>query len=148
MTRIHYTAPSPFTGCAVYYICSTVWFSGFPVAIVEGKHPVPFRTRSLSLPTLMVLHEGSCGRVRRCRNTYTVPSPQGGRSMRVWVYHPSSQTGWRDDTPTHAYPRISLGPSQTVTDYRSHYWPGCRGIRVAWYYTIDPCVAMPRGRHG
>ena len=54
--------------------------SGFPVAIVEGKHPVPFRTRSLSLPTLMVLHEGSCGRVRRCRNTYTVPSPQGSRA--------------------------------------------------------------------
>lgn len=65
----------------------------------------------------------------------------------VWVYHP--QPGWLEgDTPTHAYPRISLGPSQTVTDYRSHYWPGCRGIRVAWYYTIDPCVAMPRGRHG
>ena len=30
--------------------------------------------------------------------------PQGGRSMRVWVYHPSSQSGWRGDTPTHAYP--------------------------------------------
>ena len=57
------------------------------VAIAGRNHPVPFRTRSLSLPTLMVLHEGSCGRVRRCRNTYTVPSPQGGRSMRVWVYH-------------------------------------------------------------
>lgn len=147
MTRIHYTAPSPFTGCAVYYICSTVWFSGFPVAIVEGKHPVPFRTRSLSLPTLMVLHEGSCGRVRRCRNTlYFFPLFFWGKEC-VWVYHP--QPGWLEgDTPTHAYPRISLGPSQTVTDYRSHYWPGCRGIRVAWYYTIDPCVAMPRGRHG
>ena len=147
MTRIHYTAPSPFTGCAVYYICSTVWFSGFPVAIVEGKHPVPFRTRSLSLPTLMVLHEGSCGRVRRCRNTlYFFPLFFGGRNVCGCI---TLQPAWLEgDTPTHAYPRISLGPSQTVTDYRSHYWPGCRGIRVAWYYTIDPCVAMPRGRHG
>ena len=27
----------------------------------------------------------------------------GRVGMRVWVYHPSSQTGWRGDTPTHAY---------------------------------------------
>ena len=69
-----------------------------------------------------------------------------GEGMCVGVSPPARLAG--GDTPTHAYPRISLGPSQTVTDYRSHYWPGCRGIRVAWYYTIDPCVAMPRGRHG
>lgn len=68
-----------------------------------------------------------------------------GEGMCVGVSPPARLAG--GDTPTHAYPRISLGPSQT-TDYRSHYWPGCRGIRVAWYYTIDPCVAMPRGRHG
>ena len=70
----------------------------------------------------------------------------GGRNVCGCI---TLQPAWLEgDTPTHAYPRISLGPSQTVTDYRSHYWPGCRGIRVAWYYTIDPCVAMPRGRHG
>ena len=33
------------------------------VVIVAGKRPVPFRTRKLSLVTLMVLHSGGCGRV-------------------------------------------------------------------------------------
>ena len=38
--------------------------------IAAGKRPVPFRTRKLSLPALMVLHSGGCGRVsyRRHKN--------------------------------------------------------------------------------
>ena len=36
---------------------------GVSVVIVAGKRPVPFRTRKLSLVTLMVLHSGGCGRV-------------------------------------------------------------------------------------
>ena len=37
------------------------------VAIAEGPHPFPFRTRSLSPPAPMVLHGRLCGRVGRCR---------------------------------------------------------------------------------
>jgi hypothetical protein len=36
-------------------------------AIPRGSHPFPSRTRSLSLAGRMVLHERSCGRVRRRR---------------------------------------------------------------------------------
>src|SRR3954453_19970286 len=35
--------------------------------MAEGKHPVTFRTRKLSLPAPMVLHRGRCGRVGRRR---------------------------------------------------------------------------------
>ena len=69
-TRIHYTAPNPYKGCVKPRIPRDPQV--FPVVIVEGKHPVPYRTRSLSLPTPMVLHEGSCGRVGHCRNTFPV----------------------------------------------------------------------------
>ena len=122
--------------------------SGFPVAIVEGKHPVPFRTRSLSLPTLMVLHEGSCGRVRRCRNTYTVPSPQGeGVCVCGCITPPARLAGGVIHPHTHTH------TPRPQPDYRSHYVlditrPGCRGIRV-WPDTTPPdYVTMPRGRHG
>ena len=40
-----------------------VWWLVVSVVIVAGKRPVPFRTRKLSLVTLMVLHSGGCGRV-------------------------------------------------------------------------------------
>ena len=48
-----------------------------PVAMAEGKHPVPYRTRKLSLPAPMVLHAGACGRVGDRRTTHTIPA--GGR---------------------------------------------------------------------
>jgi hypothetical protein len=35
----------------------------------SGKHPVPFRTRKLSLSAPMVLHGGPCGRLGRRRTT-------------------------------------------------------------------------------
>ena len=46
------------------------------VVIAVGKRPVPFRTRKLSLPTLMVLHSPGCGRVGHRRHTHLVSSPQ------------------------------------------------------------------------
>src|SRR5216683_4756486 len=39
----------------------------FPVAISEGSHPFPSRTRKLSPPEPMVLRGKPCGRVGRCR---------------------------------------------------------------------------------
>ena len=41
--------------------------NGFPVAIGEGFHPFPFRTRKLSPPPPMVLQAQVCGRVGHCR---------------------------------------------------------------------------------
>src|SRR5688572_15442974 len=38
-------------------------------AIAEGKRPVTFRTRKLSLPAPMVLHWRRCGRVGRRRTS-------------------------------------------------------------------------------
>jgi len=61
---------------------------------------------------------------------------------------PPSQAGWgviHPHTHTHT-PRPQ--PDSLVALLLDITRPGCRGIRVAWYYTIDPCVAMPRGRHG
>ncbi len=45
----------------VFYSSSTF----FLVAIAEGPHPIPSRTRSLSLPASMVLQGRPCGRVER-----------------------------------------------------------------------------------
>ena len=42
----------------------------FPVAIAEGQHPFPFRTRSLSPPAPMVLSWSRDGRVGRCRDFF------------------------------------------------------------------------------
>ena len=39
--------------------------------IAAGKRPDPFRTRKLSLPALMVLQPGGCGRVRNRRHQTT-----------------------------------------------------------------------------
>ena len=41
----------------------------FPVAIAEGPHPIPFRTRSLSPPAPMVLGRERPGRVGHRRET-------------------------------------------------------------------------------
>src|SRR5690606_7001239 len=43
-------------------------------AIAKGKHPVPYRTRKLSLSAPMVLQPRGCGRVGR-RRTYTPQRP-------------------------------------------------------------------------
>ena len=49
----------------------------FPVALPEGPHPFPFRTRSLSPPGPMVL----CGQLR-------------GRVGRCWDYFRRSESSW------------------------------------------------------
>src|ERR1700712_2202486 len=45
----------------------------FLVAIPEGTHPIPSRTRSLRPPGPMVLHGTPCGRVGRCQDFFSKP---------------------------------------------------------------------------
>src|SRR5688500_407141 len=45
----------------------------FPVAISEGSHPFPSRTRKLSPPEPMVLRGKPRGRVGRCRIFFSRP---------------------------------------------------------------------------
>ena len=45
----------------------------FPVAIGEGSHPFPCRTRPLSPLPPMVLHGKPCGRVGHCRDFSPTP---------------------------------------------------------------------------
>ena len=42
----------------------------FSVVLARGSHPIPSRTRSLSLSAPMVLHDVSCGRVGRRRGPF------------------------------------------------------------------------------
>jgi hypothetical protein len=67
------TPPHQISGC----VCS----ARVTAAIAKGKHPVPYRTRKLSLSAPMVLQPRGCGRVGR-RRTYIVEegSPLGGPS--------------------------------------------------------------------
>ena len=76
-----------------------------PVAMAEGKHPVPYRTRKLSLPAPMVLHAGACGRVGDRRTTHhprrgpgtppRAPTPCGGTTIQQPHQHqtPHQTTG-------------------------------------------------------
>jgi hypothetical protein len=48
------------------------------VAMAEGKHPVPFRTRKLSPPAPMVLPRRRGGRVGRCRDILRREGPLRG----------------------------------------------------------------------
>lgn len=43
------------------------------MALPEGPHPIPSRTRKLSPPGPMVLQSYLCGRVGRCRNLFRKP---------------------------------------------------------------------------
>ncbi len=40
----------------------------FLVVLERGQYLFPFRTQKSSLSSLMVLHRGRCGRVRRCQD--------------------------------------------------------------------------------
>ena len=64
--RVHYTV-SDTTHATRHQIASSV--CRWPIA--AGKRPDPFRTRKLSLLTLMVLQPGGCGRVRNRRHQTT-----------------------------------------------------------------------------
>ena len=54
-------------------------------SIAAGKRPVPFRTRKLSLHTLMVLQPGGCGRVSHRRHQTT--KTQQNTTKKRTVYH-------------------------------------------------------------
>lgn len=49
----------------------------FPVAIAEGKHPIPSRTRKLSLPAPMILSRSRDGKVGRRRELLERPEFSG-----------------------------------------------------------------------
>ena len=58
----------------------------FPVAIGEGSHPFPFRTRKLSLLPPMVLRAQVRGRVGRCRGLILKASvPQALRLFLLYI---------------------------------------------------------------
>ena len=78
--------------------------------MAEGKHPVPYRTRKLSLPAPMVLHAGACGRVGDRRTTHHPPqahgtpdkgprNPAGGQPFNnhTSTRHPTRQPGPPDN---------------------------------------------------
>src|SRR5215213_5627535 len=60
-----------------------------PVAMAQGNHPIPSRTRKLSPAARMVLPGPPGGRVRRRRPTQSTPAPidfdRGGRCFFVYV---------------------------------------------------------------
>ena len=56
--------------------CTPMACTSFPVAIGEGSHPFPFRTRKLSLLPPMVLRAKVRGRVGHCRE-YSQEKPAG-----------------------------------------------------------------------
>ena len=59
------TPPPTRTGLGSGCVCS----ARVTAAIAKGKHPVPYRTRKLSLSAPMVLQPRGCGRVGRRRTT-------------------------------------------------------------------------------
>src|SRR3954454_1173683 len=79
--------------------------------MAEGKHPVTFRTRKLSLPAPMVLHRGRCGRV--------------GRRRTIFYRKGSPHAGW----PLFLFPRETIQPPRNPAPAA----PGCRpdGFAVA-----------------
>src|SRR6478752_5364447 len=61
------------------------WTARVTAAIAKGKHPVPSRTRKLSLSAPMVLQPRGCGRVGRRRTFFrTGPPLQGWPCFAFW----------------------------------------------------------------
>lgn len=88
-------------------------------AIAAGKHPVPYRTRKLSLPAPMVLQPRGCGRVgRRRTNIDDGPSPSTGDGPSVFLRSPISAArgvmacrceGLQSSRGRMSTPRLGLG---------------------------------------
>ena len=78
----HPSKRAPKKGLNASYVCR--W------SIAAGKRPVPFRTRKLSLHTLMVLQPGGCGRVSHRRHQTTTNNSiiQKGRRRSTTVSFP------------------------------------------------------------
>ena len=107
-----------------------------PVAMAEGKHPVPYRTRKLSLPAPMVLHAGACGRVGDRRTTHhprrgpgtppRAPTPCGGTTIQQPHQHqtPHQTTGTtRQPGSRPAGPPPPTEPQTTPPDQTPHQPP-------------------------
>src|SRR6478752_1189239 len=58
-------------------------------AIAKGKHPVPSRTRKLSLSAPMVLQPRGCGRVGRRRTTIPIRAIPSGVALIAFVRVPA-----------------------------------------------------------
>ena len=97
VARVHYTVSDTTPEQPEYALCVCRW----PIA--AGKRPDPFRTRKLSLLTLMVLQPGGCGRVRNRRHQTTNKQLNTTRRrplkhnrfnglLSVFVLHPKAQT--------------------------------------------------------
>ena len=83
-------------------------------AIAKGKHPVPYRTRKLSLSAPMVLQPRGCGRVGR-RRTYIVKegSPFGGPSFAfacIWLMWRPTSHRVRGSRGAHSERSVAVGP--------------------------------------
>ena len=78
---------------------SAAMLEEFPVAISEGSHPFPSRTRKLSPPEPMVLRGKPRGRVGRCRIFFEEESTGGARKgSTVFFWRTLAMTiklGWR-----------------------------------------------------
>lgn len=64
--------------CVVLEVSGVPELQSVSVAIAEGRHPVPYRTRKLSPPAPMVLPGKLGGRVGRRRDPSRTAPPEGG----------------------------------------------------------------------
>ena len=80
-------------------------------AIAAGKHPVPSRTRKLSLPAPMVLQSRGCGRVGRRRTTLRRRATRKGRPSVICAPLPTNppQARARSHFSTSTGPRGTAG---------------------------------------
>ena len=87
-------------------------------SIAAGKRPVPFRTRKLSLHTLMVLQPGGCGRVSHRRHQTTQQNTETTKKETVNPPSPSLFTFCRNRRHTtelrHTRP-VALDPMELHT---------------------------------
>ena len=119
------------------FVCS----ESFPVAISEGSHPFPSRTRKLSPPEPMVLRGKPRGRVGRRRvfsgtSRPPVPPGAGGRSLfgpapgaPVPRRGPSSASGWfrtRRCSPEHFCGRVAASAGSGTVRPPRRAAPGIR----------------------
>ena len=73
-------------------------YSMFPVALPEGPHPFPSRTRKLSPPRSMILLPRGSGKVERCRVTTRSPLEQSS-GLFYFSYPAATPTWYRRQVP-------------------------------------------------
>ena len=92
----HPSKRAPKKGLNASYVCR--W------SIAAGKRPVPFRTRKLSLHTLMVLQPGGCGRVSHRRHQTTTTQYSKGRGRTTTGLFPFSRFAGASVTRRNTWP--------------------------------------------